>query len=257
MKKLSLKTKRILDNWVVQYGNTDFIVDDPISIPHRYTRREDIEISGLMTALISWGTRKAIIKTAREWMKGMDDSPFDFVMNSSVREQQALRPIIYRTFQGDDMMDLLHILRQVYQHHRTLEALFAEGFAQGEALYGIDAFRRVMLSHGHHPHFEKHIANPFSGSAAKRINMYLRWMVRKDEGGVDFGIWDNIPMSKLSIPLDVHSGNVARSLGLLARKQNDWKAVSELDAALRQLDAQDPVKYDFALFGAGVSGAVG
>lgn len=257
MRKLSLKTKRLLESWVVQYGNVSFIPDDPICIPHRYTRREDIEISGLITALISWGTRKAIIKTARDWMRSMDDAPFDFVMNSSAQEQRVMKTQIYRTFQGEDMMDLLQALREIYRSHRTLEALFVKGFEKGEALQGISEFRRMILSHGHRPHFEKHIANPIAGSAAKRINMYLRWMVRRDEGGVDFGIWDNIPMSKLSIPLDVHSGNVARSLGLLARKQNDWTAVAELDAALRSMDPSDPVKYDFALFGAGVSGEVG
>jgi uncharacterized protein (TIGR02757 family) len=251
--KLYLKTKRLLDKWVEQYGNIDFIPDDPISVPHRYSRREDIEISGLMTALISWGTRKAILKTARDWMKSMDDAPFDFVMNSSAQEQRMMKTQIYRTFQGEDMEDLLHALRQIYRTHRTLEDLFVEGFEKGEAMHGISEFRRAMLSHGHHPHFEKHLANPLSGSAAKRINMYLRWMVRKDRNGVDFGIWDNISMAQLSIPLDVHSGNVARSLGLLKRAQNDWKAVMELDTALRSMDPNDPVKYDFALFGAGVS----
>lgn len=246
-------TKKLLDRWVKEFNQPLFIEHDPISIPHLFQLKQDIEISGLMTALIAWGNRKAIIHTAQQWMAIMDYSPFDFVMNSSIKEQRLLQKIIYRTFQGEDMMDLLFALKQSYILYPSLETPFALGFADQEALSGIDCFRKHLLQFSHHPHFEKHLANPLEGSAAKRINMFLRWMVRKDKMGVDFGIWNGIPMSKLSIPLDVHSGNVARQLGLLRRKQNDWRAVAELDEQLRKLDANDPVKYDFALFGAGVN----
>ncbi len=247
-------TKAQLDQWVDRYHRVEFISDDPISIPHGFNLRQDIEISGLMTALISWGTRKAILKTAHQWMEAMDQAPFDFVMNSSPSDRKRMKAMIYRTFNGEDLLDLLHVLRSVYLGHRSLEELFVPGFNSGGSLGGIVSFRAAMLQHSHHAHFEKHLANPMSGSAAKRINMFLRWMVRKDERGVDFGIWNNIPTSALSIPLDVHSGKTARHWGLLERRQDDWKAVEELDAALRTFDPVDPVKYDFALFGAGVSG---
>jgi uncharacterized protein (TIGR02757 family) len=250
--KVPLKTQKQLDAWVKEFNQIDFIENDPISIPHLFHRKEDIEISGLMTALISWGSRKAILSTAKQWMDRMDYQPFEFVMNSSLGEQKQLQKIIYRTFQGNDMLDLLFALKQSYLIYPSLEIPFSIGFKDKEALTGIEHFRNHILQFSHHPHFEKHLANPQEGSAAKRINMFLRWMVRKDETGVDFGIWDSIPMSQLSIPLDIHSGNVARHLGLLARKQNDWRAVTELDTQLRKLNYADPIIYDFALFGAGV-----
>ena len=248
--------RQLLDRWVREFNHPSFIESDPISIPHLFHRQQDIEISAFMTALIAWGNRKAIIHTAKQWMERMDHRPFEFVMNSNIREQRMVQKIIYRTFQGEDMMDLLFALKQSYTLYPSLEIPFAEGFKDQGALTGIDHFRKHLLQFSHHSHFEKHLANPLEGSAAKRINMFLRWMVRKDDEGVDFGIWKNIPMSQLSIPLDVHSGNVARHLGLLTRKQNDWKAVQELDQQLRKLDPLDPVKYDFALFGAGVNQAM-
>jgi uncharacterized protein (TIGR02757 family) len=251
-KNISLKTQKQLDSWIKEFNQPAFIENDPISIPHLFHQKQDIEISGLMTALISWGNRKAILSTARQWMDRMDHQPFAFVMNSSLTEQKQLQKVIYRTFQGEDMMDLLFVLKQSYLMYPSLEIPFSLGFMDKEALTGIASFRTHLLQFSHHAHFEKHLANPMEGSAAKRINMFLRWMVRKDKTGVDFGIWENIPMSKLSIPLDIHSGNVARHLGLLHRKQNDWKAVAELDTELRKLNPSDPVKFDFALFGAGV-----
>ena len=254
--RISSATRKLLDGWVKEYNQPVFIENYPISIPHLFHQKQDIEISGLMTAMIAWGNRKAIINTAKQWMDVMGYQPFEFVMNSSLVEKRQLQKIIYRTFQGEDMMDLMFSLKQSYQQYISLEIPFSLGFSDQEALTGIDYFRRHLLQFSHHPHFEKHIGNPMEGSAAKRINMFLRWMVRKDDAGVDFGIWTKIPMSQLSIPLDIHSGNVARHLGLLTRKQNDWKAVMELDGILRQLDPQDPVKYDYALFGAGVGKAI-
>ena len=251
---LEWEVKEILDECIVRYNNLSFIELDPISIPHRYKKRQDIEVSALMTALISWGNRKAILQTASAWMDMMDNEPFEFIQSASLSEINTLSKKIYRTFQSTDMEDLIRALRGVYAEHESLEQLFMTGFQEGDSRQGIMHFRNAVLSFGHRPRFEKHIANPSQNGAAKRINMFLRWMVRKDNQKVDFGIWDNVPMSKLSIPLDVHTGNISRKLGILNRKQDDWTAVQELDSVLRKWRPADPVAYDFALFGMGVEG---
>ncbi|MEN9948882.1 MAG: hypothetical protein RL106_1705 [Bacteroidota bacterium] len=252
-KPLFMQHKEVLDMAVEAYNRIDFIESDPISIPHGFKSNLDKEVSGLMTALISWGNRKAIISTAKKWMDCMDQSPYDFVREASVSEIKQLSKFIYRTLNPEDIQTLISLLRSAYEEYDSLESYFLPGFQKGDAMEAVVSFRELFLRSGYPPRFAKHIANPNEGSAAKRINMFLRWMVRKDDRGVDFGIWQRIPMSKLCIPLDVHSGNTAREFGLLNRRNDDAKAVKELDLNLRLLDPNDPVKYDFALFGLGVN----
>ncbi len=245
--------KTLLNNKTDQYNTVDFIPSDPISIPHRFNRKEDIEISGFLTSVIAWGRRTAIIKSANHLFDLMDSSPYEFLINSSDKDFRRFEGFVYRTFNSDDCLFLLHSLKNIYLNHGSLEIIAENAFNRSKSIYNviIELRKHIFLT----PHLlrsEKHIANPESGSAAKRINMFLRWMVRQDDNGVDFGLWNNIPQSHLMCPLDIHSGNVARKLGLLKRKQNDWKAVEELTNKLRSFDNKDPVKYDFALFGMGV-----
>lgn len=245
--------KRFLDAKVGLYNDVSFIKNDPISIPHQFSVKEDIEIAGFLTALISWGRRNLIIKSASKLMDLMDQSPFDFVMNAGEKELKHIAGCIYRTFNSDDLLFLIYGLRNLYQTSGGLEKAAVNGFNKAGIIKdSITEIRASLFKTPHLMRSEKHLANPESGSAAKRINMFLRWMVREDKSGVDFGIWKSIPQSKLMCPLDVHSGRIARKIGLLSRKQNDWKATEELTFNLRLLDPDDPVKYDFALFGIGV-----
>ncbi|WP_144963405.1 TIGR02757 family protein [Gillisia sp. Hel_I_86] len=244
--------KEFLDSKVVQYNNFDFIESDPISIPHRFSLKEDIEIAGFLAATIAWGNRKSIIKNANRMMAHLENSPYDFVMNHAEEDLEPLNDFVHRTFNGLDFKSFIRSLKHVYTHHDGLEAIFSIPTNNGSLQPHISNFKRVFFEIDHLPRTKKHVSDPLKGSAAKRINMYLRWMIRKDNAGVDFGIWKSISPALLSCPLDVHSGNVARKLGLLGRKQNDAKAVLELDLSLRKLDKEDPVKYDFALFGLGV-----
>lgn len=245
---------KFLDSCVIYYNQSSFIKNDPVSIPHLFSKKEDIEIAGFLTALISWGNRTAIIKSAAQLMNWMDGSPFDFVLNASEPELKLISSFYYRTFQGDDLLFVLYALRNIWEKKEGLEVLAAGAFRRnGKIKEAIVEIRKTMLEIPHLKRSEKHLANPENGSAAKRTNMFLRWMVRNDGAGVDFGLWKNIPQSLLMCPLDVHSGTTARKLGLLSRKQNDWKAVEELTLNLKKFDPQDPVKYDFALFGLGVS----
>jgi len=252
--KKANELKSFLDQQVERFNRTDFIKNDPISIPHLFTAKEDIEISGFITALISWGRRPNIVATARKLMQQMDNSPFDFVMNAIGKEQKQLATFVYRTFQADDLLFLLEVLKYLYGKEMGLEGVvngyYQKSHSVKEAIVGL---REVLLSYAHLKRSEKHFANPDRGSAAKRINMFFRWMVRTDDKGVDFGLWRSIDPKNLMMPLDVHSGTAARKLGLLQRKQNDWRAVEELTRNLRGFDATDPVKYDFALFGLGLS----
>lgn len=244
--------KGFLDEKVQQYNTLDFIETDPVQIPHRYQLKEDIEIAGFLAATIAWGNRTMIIRNADQLMKRMGNSPYDFVMSHTEDQLMALDGFVHRTFNSDDVKFFMKALRNIYVHYDGLEALFSAK-PMGDSLQGrIAMFKEVFFEIPHLDRTRKHVSDPWNNSAAKRINMWLRWMVRHDEQGVDFGLWKNIPASVLSCPLDVHSGNVARKLGLLTRKQNDAKAVLELDLSLREMDAKDPVKYDFALFGLGV-----
>lgn len=233
------------------YNRPDFIEGDPVSAPHVFSSKADIEIAGFLTATISWGNRKTIIASARRLMKLMDDSPHDFLMNATARDFKPFLGFVHRTFNGEDCLFFITALNRIYMTHGSMEPLFGTMNRDGAAL-AISRFRSEFLSTEHLPRTEKHLADPLAGSAAKRINMFLRWMVRRDERGVDFGIWKTIDPAVLVCPLDLHSGRVARKLGLLARSQNDWKAAMELTETLRSFDPVDPVKYDFALFGMGV-----
>lgn len=233
------------------YNRPGFIEGDPISVPHLFSSKEDIEIAGFLTATISWGNRKSIVASARRLMKLMDNSPHDFLVHAAPREFRPFLGFVHRTFSGDDCLFFLTALKRIYKVHGGPETLFSEMDRLGAA-EAICRFRNEFLSEEHLSRTEKHLANPLAGSAAKRINMFLRWMVRRDSRGVDFGLWSTIDPASLVCPLDVHSGNIARRLGLITRRQNDWKAAMELTAALRSIDPADPVKYDFALFGMGV-----
>ncbi len=244
--------KEFLNNKVEQYNNTTFIESDPIQIPHQFSKKEDIEIAGFLTATIAWGNRKSIINNANKMMQLLEQSPHDFVMNHNQKDLDALQPFVHRTFNGQDFAQFIKSLHHIYKNHQGLEAVFAKHAQQDSMQNSIHHFKKHFFETEHLPRTQKHISDPLKNSAAKRINMFLRWMVRQDNKGVDFGIWKSLSPSQLSCPLDVHSGNVARKLGLLNRKQNDAKALAELDSELRILDVKDPVKYDFALFGLGV-----
>ncbi|WP_117885457.1 TIGR02757 family protein [Aureibaculum luteum] len=250
MKKAELK--EFLDVKVIEYNNPKFIESDPILIPHRFQLKEDIEISGFLTATIAWGNRKMIINNANKMMELLDNSPHDFIINHKPSELKSLENFVHRTFNGNDFAYFIQALQHIYKNHGGLEAVFSQHIENNSTQNAIHNLKKVFFELDHLPRTQKHISDPLKGSAAKRINMFLRWMARKDTAGVDFGIWETIAPSTLSCPLDVHSGNVARKLGLLTRKQNDAKALAELDYNLRELDPNDPVKYDFALFGLGV-----
>ncbi|EAR01180.1 TIGR02757 family protein [Maribacter sp. HTCC2170] len=244
--------KEFLDAKVIQYNRPQFLESDPIQIPHRFTKKEDIEISAFLTATIAWGNRKSIIKNANKMMQLLDFSPYDFVKNHTDNDLGVFDGFVHRTFNSEDLSYFIKSLQNIYSYHNGLEAVFSKNAQPNSVQGSISEYKKVFFEIPHPQRTTKHISDPLKGSAAKRINMFLRWMVRNNSTGVDFGLWKTISPSQLSCPLDVHSGNVARKLKLLKRKQNDAKALAELDASLRQLDPQDPVKYDFALFGLGV-----
>lgn len=250
-----LKTlKDFLEEKYHQYNNKRFIENDPISIPHLFYKKEDIEIAGFLAATIAWGNRKSIISNALKLMTWMDNSPAAFILHHSKKDLIPFERFVHRTFNGKDCLFFIRSLKNIYKNHNGLESAFGHlpegpGF---QIKHNIIHFRAKFLETDHLHRSEKHISNPAQKSSAKRLCMFLRWMSRKDKKGVDFGIWKNIPPSQLCLPLDVHTGNVSRSLGLLNRKQNDWQAVEEITSALRSMDPKDPVKYDFALFGLGI-----
>ncbi len=244
--------KTFLDEKVELYNNQDFIETDPVQIPHNFTLKEDQEIAGFLVATIAWGNRKMIIKNAKKMMELMGNSPYDFVMNHSNQDLEPLSNFVHRTFNGEDLKCFISNLKHIYTNHNGLEPVFSNHIKDLNTAPAISNFKKIFFEAHNLTRTHKHISDPEKGSAAKRINMYLRWMVRKDPKGVDLGIWKSIPTAALSCPLDVHSGNVGRKLGLLTRKQNDGKALLELDTNLRLMDPNDPVKYDFALFGLGV-----
>lgn len=237
----------------MQYNRPEFITEDPIFIPHQFNLKEDIEISAFLTAVISWGNRQTILKNANKLMTLMDQSPAQFVMESGARDLDHLSSFVHRTFNSADCIFFIKLLKRIYQTHGGLENIFSQPVQEGLTLKdSIIHFRKIFLQPLHPKRLEKHIADPGKNSSAKRINMFLRWMVRKDKNGVDFGIWKNIKPSCLYCPLDIHTGNVGRKLGLIDRKANDWITVELLTDRLRCFDPDDPVKYDFALFGLGI-----
>ena len=244
--------KEFLDEKVELYNKPNFIESDPIQIPHLYSLKEDIEIAGFLAATIAWGNRKMIIINAKKMMDFMGNSPYDFVMSHSESQLEPLESFVHRTFNGTDFITFIKSLQHIYKNHDGLEAVFSKHQQEDSMQNAISEFKKLFFEVDHLPRTQKHVSDPLKNSASKRINMWLRWNCRTDNQGVDFGIWKTISPSKLSCPLDVHSGNVARKLGLLTRKQNDAKALAELDTNLRLLDKEDPVKYDFALFGLGI-----
>jgi uncharacterized protein (TIGR02757 family) len=237
---------------VVKYNNPRFIDSDPVSIPHQYALKEDVEIAGFLSATIAWGNRKMIIKNGLKLMNLMGNSPYDFIMNHQEHHLEHFDQFVHRTFNSVDIAYFIKALKNIYLNRGGLETVFARSVTEFSTQPAIHSFKEEFFSLPHPDRTLKHVSDPENGSAAKRINMFLRWMVRNDQCGVDFGIWKSIAPHQLSCPLDVHSGNVARKLGLLTRNQNDSKALAELDFNLRQMDNIDPVKYDFALFGLGV-----
>ena len=254
-KLTAAELKEFLDNKVNAFNNPAFIKDDPISIPHRFSRKEDIEICAFLVATISWGQRPVILSNGARLMQLMDDQPYEFILNASGKEIKRLKNFVHRTFNGQDVIFFTEALKNIYKNSSGLEQLFSVALKKSNGKMGeaISIVRKEFFSYKLPGRSSKHFSDPLANSAAKRINMMLRWLVRTDKKGVDFGIWKSISPSLLYCPLDVHSGRVARELGLLKRTQNDWKAVDELTQNLRLFDKNDPVKYDFALFGLGIS----
>ncbi|MDF1672416.1 MAG: TIGR02757 family protein [Vicingaceae bacterium] len=231
------------------FNRKSFIESDPISIPHLFTKKQDIEIAGFLAATIAWGQRKTIINNANKLVKLMDNSPYDFVTQHQPKDLERFIDFKHRTFNSIDISYFITSLKNIYTNHNSLESVFSNN---ENMQTNISHFKQVFFEIEHPKRTTKHVSDPLKNSAAKRINMFLRWMVRQDNKGVDFGIWKSINQKNLMCPLDVHSGNVARKLGLLTRKQNDWKATEELTINLRKFDKEDPIKYDFSLFGLGV-----
>lgn len=240
----------------MRYNQPDFIADDPISIPHRFGHLPDREIMGFWTAMLAWGQRKTIIQNAERLVALMDGAPHDFVLNHVEKDRERFLSFKHRTFQATDTLWFLEFFQQYYRQNNSLEYAFTRHLTTGDSTTesALIGFHRHFFDHPYAPdRTRKHVATPERGSTCKRLNMFLRWMVRRDEAGVDFGQWAGIRPAQLLIPLDVHVERVARRLGLLERKQTDWLAVLELTTRLREFDAEDPVKYDFALFGMSVT----
>lgn len=244
--------KEFLDEKATLYENAKFITSDPIQIPHQFSKKEDIEISGFLTSTIAWGNRKMIINNAKKMMDLMHNSPYDFIKNHQQKDLDNFEKFVHRTFNLDDFKFFISSLQNIYKNHNGLEELLKIKDNATNYKNTIANFKEVFFEIPHLDRTQKHISNPLKGSASKRINMFLRWMVRNNQKGVDFGIWKSHNTANLHCPLDVHTGNIARKLSILTRKQNDWKALEELDTTLRKFDKNDPVKYDFALFGLGV-----
>ena len=236
-----------------QYNHLNFIELDPISIPHQFSLKQDIEISAFFSATIAWGNRKSIITSAQKIINFMGNSPYDFVMNASEKDLEKLdNKAVHRTFSGEDFKQFLLNLKRIYTESESLENLFLLQENEENYYHSIERFRNHFLGETLH-RSHKHVSSPYKNSASKRLVMFLRWMVRQDKKGVDFGIWKNLSPQYLSIPLDVHTANISRKLGILTRTQNDWKAVEELDQIIRKYNPEDPAVYDYALFGIGVS----
>jgi len=244
--------RQFLEEKYLQYNNPSFIPSDPISIPHRFLTLHDREISGFLAATIAWGRRDLIIRSSNILLEAMGNTPYEYIMTAGKDDLKRLSCFVHRTFNSADCICFVKGLRQIYSNYNSMEDIIIDGVRNGRSLKeGISRLRQVFFDEDHETRTEKHFADITRGAAGKRLNMFLRWMVRKDNRGVDFGIWKRIDPSMLYIPLDLHSGNTARKLGLLTRKMNDWKAVEELTSVLREFDPADPAKYDFALFGLG------
>lgn len=246
--------KALLDDRVEKYNNPDFIPNDPVSIPHRFTKKQDIEISGFFAAILAWGQRKTIINNCLKLMQLMDHAPHDFILHHQEQDLKQFLGFKHRTFNDTDLLYLLFFFQQYYQQHDSLETAFTGEQNRMTTQKGrLEHFHDIVFSLEDAPQrTRKHIATPARKSACKRLNMYLRWMVRKDSKGVDFGIWNKMPVADLVCPCDVHVERVARRLNLISRKGMDWQTAEELTDHLRVFDPADPVKYDYALFGLGI-----
>jgi uncharacterized protein (TIGR02757 family) len=243
--------KSFLDEKVIKYNQPFFIETDPIQIPKSFSGKENIEIAAFLTATIAWGNRLSIIKNATKLMALMDNQPYDFVLNAPTSDFRNLEHFVHRTFNSSDCVYFIGALRNIYRNHNGLQTVFETGFKNNNTVKSaLIQFYNLFFEFGG-DRSRKHVSNVEKGASAKRLNMFLRWMVRNDKNNVDFGLWNGIPQSALMLPLDIHTGNVARKLGLLQRKSNDWKAVEEVTQSLRGFDSADPIKYDFALFGLG------
>jgi len=272
-----------LEKKVLEYNHPSFIENDPVSVPHRYSKKRDIEISGFFTAIFSWGNRTTIIQKSNELMKLMDDAPYDFISNHQSKDLKRFLNFKHRTFNSTDLLYFIQFLQSHYKHAVSLESAFIPDIPDEKLLRhhqvafplkikGIQTIRQNITGENEmirnaliafYKRFfsledppertKKHIASPEKNSTCKRLNMYLRWMVRKDKQGVDFGIWEKITAADLICPVDLHVARVARGFGLISRKQTDWETALELTNALRKMDKNDPVKFDFALFGLGVT----
>lgn len=247
--------KDFLDSWAEKFNVPEFIENDPVVIPHSFGLLQDIEIMGFWTSVLAWGNRKSIINSANRLVELMDGAPYDFIVHHSEKDRARFTEFVHRTFNSTDALYFLEFFQNYYKHHASLEDAFARFLVPGDvnAEYALAGFHNFFFKHEFAPdRTRKHIPTPQRKSTCKRLNMFLRWMVRKDGKGVDFGLWQRISPSQLLLPLDVHVDKVARHLGLLERKQTDWLAVIELTEKMKKLDADDPVRYDFALFGLGV-----
>ena len=246
-----------LDQHAGVYNHPSFITGDPISVPHRFSQLQDIEIAGFFAAIMAWGQRQTIINKANELLSLMDDSPYEFIKGHKEKDRKVFLDFRHRTLQPDDVIYLLDVLQQYYNNHKSLEDAFAQkmGVDSKDTFGALQGFHEMIFDHPDvMERTRKHISTPQRKSSCKRLNMFLRWMVRKDDRGVDFGVWKKISPSQLVIPLDLHVGRTARKLGLLSRNINDWQAATELTNELKKFDPADPVKYDFALFGASING---
>ena len=249
------KIQEILDRYYSKYNTLDFIKDDPISIPHSYSKKQDIEITAFWTSVIAWGRRKMIINNATKLFQLMDNAPYDFIINHEEKDRKKFLDFKHRTFQPTDTLYFLEFLQWYYRNNDSLENAFSQFITKDDENIkpSLIGFHEMFFSLEYAPHrTKKHIPTPLRKSTCKKSNMFLRWMVRDDKNGVDFGIWNDIKPSQLMIPIDVHVERIAKQLGLLTRKQRDWKAVEELTSNLIKIDSIDPIKYDFALFGIGV-----
>ena len=244
-----------LNQKVNQYNQPDFIKEDPIFVPHQFSLKQDIEIAGFFAAIFAWGNRKIIINKSIELMKRMDNAPYQFIKEHQESDRKSLIGFVHRTFNDTDLLYFIEFLQYHYQQYNSLEQAFLRNLESTDENVenALKGFYNYFFSLEYVPHrTTKHNATPSRKSSCKRINMFLRWMVRKDQNGVDFGIWNQIKPSQLICPIDLHVARVAKRFQLLNRKQTDWLAAVELTHYLKQLDASDPTKYDFALFGLGV-----
>lgn len=250
----NIRLKEYLDEQVERFNRPAFIADDPVTIPHLFSKKQDIEISGFFAAVLAWGQRPTIIRKCTELMQLMDNDPYNFILHHREKDLARFESFCHRTFNGTDALYFIQALQYLYREHRSLEEAFAVSPSEKTVEQALIRFHHLFFSLPDHPHrTKKHLPTPERKSTCKRINMYLRWMVRKDNGGVDFGLWKKISPAHLVCPCDLHVDRIARRLKLIKRKQTDWLTALELTDNLRKFDPEDPVKYDFALFGIGVS----